>query len=392
MERKDNVKRRSELPGSGSTAVKEEEGGPLTRKAALGAFGTAGFGALATLLTKKLRTPGNQAKAIAQRGPKRLAGPIATRSATGGGGALAERAETTYALKPPWASWTQPALNVQDGWSEPGSWMPVIENSRNVDYLHDSFASVEIMTKRAHHWVMVIDLRKCIGCQACVVACKSENNVPIGVYRTWVEVVEVGEITRDPEGDGMVLLEDATYEPNVKRFSLPRLCNHCDDPPCVEVCPVKATFKRDDGLVLIDYPKCIGCGYCINACPYDARFFNPVQKTADKCTFCVQRLDRGLLPACVTSCVARARVFGDMNDPDSAVSRLIAEFPTERLNVEFGTKPQVFYIGLDGDLVDQATAFDTIYPYASGTNTNEYDELTGRVLLENPLGTSERTS
>ena len=378
-------------PGDVTGNQRERSG--LSRRTVVGAFGGAGLGALASLVATSVRGLGSGARAIVQHGPKRLAGAPAAQSATRQRGVTAAEADATYQENPAWASWTQPALNdVADGWSEPGAWMPVIENSRNVAYLHDQFSRLEPSSKLPHHWVMVIDLRKCIGCQACVVACKSENNVPIGVYRTWVEVIEVGEFAHDPDGDGTVLLDDGTFEPNVKRFSLPRLCNHCDDPPCVEVCPVQATFKREDGLVLIDYQKCIGCGYCINACPYDARFFNPVQQTADKCTFCVHRLDRGLLPACVTSCVARARIFGDLNDPNSDVAQLLAQYPTESLNASLGTGPQVFYIGLDGDLVDAATAFNTIFPYAASTNTNEYDTLTGRVLLETPLGPEEGTS
>lgn len=299
------------------------------------------------------------------------------------GGEKAQR--DYYRTKPRWASWMVPQLNVRDGWSEPTAWMATIENLHHLPYIHDNFNRLLPVTKLAHHWVMVIDLRKCIGCQACVVACKSENNVPVGVYRTWVQVVETGEMVPNPAGS--VVTDQGRFEPNVKRFSLPRLCNHCDSPPCVEVCPVKATFKREDGLVLIDYPKCLGCGYCINACPYDARFFNPVQQTADKCTFCVQRLDRGLLPACVTSCVGRARIFGDLNDPHSAVAQLIAQHPTAHLKSTMGTKPQVYYIGLDGVLSeDGADTFNTIYPYAVGTNTEEYDDLTGKVLLETPSG------
>jgi tetrathionate reductase subunit B len=358
----------------------------------VGAFGGAGLGALASLVATSVRGLGGGARALVEHGPKRLAGAPAGGRATRQRGMTAPEADPSYQENPAWASWTQPALNAADSWSEPDAWMPVIQNSHDVPILHDQFSRLQPSSKLPHHWVMVIDLRKCIGCQACVVACKSENNVPIGVYRTWVEVIEVGEFAHDPDGDGTVLLDDGTFEPNVKRFSLPRLCNHCDDPPCVEVCPVQATFKRADGLVLIDYTKCIGCGYCINACPYDARFFNPVQQTADKCTFCVHRLDRGLLPACVTSCVARARIFGDLNDPNSEVAQLLAQYPTESLNASLGTSPQVFYIGLDGDLVDAATAYNTIFPYAASTNTNEYDALTGRVLLETPVGPQEGTS
>lgn len=386
--------RKTAVGSAGEDTENQGERTRMSRRAAVGVFGGAGLGALASVFMTGIRGLGGGAKAIAQQGPKRLAGALPARAATRQRGVTAAaQAESAYQENPAWASWTQPSLNTADGWSEPSAWMPVIEDSHDVPYLHDRFSRLQPTGKLPHHWVMVIDLRKCIGCQACVVACKSENNVPIGVYRTWVEVLEVGEFAHDPDGDGTVLLDDGgTYEPNVKRFSLPRLCNHCDDPPCVEVCPVQATFKRADGLVLIDYAKCIGCGYCINACPYDARFFNPVQQTADKCTFCVHRLDRGLLPACVTSCVARARVFGDLNDPDSEVAQLLAQYPTESLNASLGTRPQVFYIGLDGDLVDAATAFNTIFPYAAGTNTNEYDDLTGRVLLETPLGPQEGTS
>ena len=356
-----------------------------SRRSAMKLFGAAGIVGGAAVLGAKLRGLGMAARATVSKGaPRRLAGTLVGKQ-RGAGAASAMAAEDLYKLSPGWATWTQPKLNVADGWSEPSQWMPTIENSHDVAYVHNTFTQVD-PSRAPHHWVMVIDLRKCIGCQSCVVACKSENNVPVGVYRTWVQVVEVGQWERDPDGDGPVVLEDGTYVPAVRRFSLPRLCNHCDDPPCVEVCPVEATFKREDGLVLIDYPKCIGCGYCIQACPYDARFFNPVQQTADKCTFCVHRLDRGLLPACVTSCVGRARVFGDLNDPDSDVGALLAQYATERLDVSAGTHPQVFYINLDGDLVDAATAFNTVYPYAAGTNTNQYDELTGRVLLETPTG------
>lgn len=356
-----------------------------SRRSALKVFGATGLAGIAALLGAKLRGLGVAAKAaVPKTGPTRLAGTLAAKQ-RGAGATRAAAAEDLYKLSPGWAAWTQPALNVPDGWSEPDRWLPVIENSHDLPYVHNTFSQVD-PSRSPHHWVMVIDLRKCIGCQSCVVACKSENNVPVGVYRTWVQVVEVGQWQRDPDGDGPVVLEGGTYVPSVRRFSLPRLCNHCDDPPCVEVCPVEATFKRQDGLVLIDYPKCIGCGYCIQACPYDARFFNPIQQTADKCTFCVQRIDRGLLPACVTSCVGRARIFGDLNNPDSEVGTLLAQYATERLNVSAGTHPQVFYINLDGDLVDAATALNTVYPYAAGTNTNQYDELTGKVLLQTPTG------
>lgn len=130
---------------------------------------------------------------------------------------------------------------------------------------------------------------------------------------------------------------------------MPRLCNHCDNPPCVPVCPVQATFQRKDGIVVVDNKKCVGCAYCVQACPYEARFINHDTGTADKCTFCTHRLDAGLLPACVESCVGGARIIGDMKDPNSEISKMLVEFKDQIkvLKPEQGTIPQVFYIGLD---------------------------------------------
>lgn len=178
-------------------------------------------------------------------------------------------------------------------------------------------------------YAMLIDLTRCIGCQACVASCKAENNVPYGVFRTWVERHEKGTF------------------PNVSLEFVPRLCNHCDNPPCVQVCPVGATYRREDGLVLIYDDRCIGCGACIKACPYGARYFNPIKKVADKCTFCQQRVDKGLEPACVTTCVGRARVFGDIADPGSEISKRISGKPVQVIKPQLGTEPMVFYIGLD---------------------------------------------
>jgi len=187
--------------------------------------------------------------------------------------------------------------------------------------------------KKIKKWGMVIDQRKCVGCHTCTVACKSENNVPLGYWRSWVKGIEKGRY------------------PDVKNFFLRRLCNHCDNPPCVDVCPVQATLKRADGVVMMYYGKCIGCGKCIAACPYDARFFNPVRRTADKCSFCSHRIDANLLPACVTSCIGRAITFGDLNDPRSEVSKLIASNATVVIKPELGTLPKVFYIAADRDLM-----------------------------------------
>ncbi len=205
-------------------------------------------------------------------------------------------------------------------------------------------------------YAMVIDVRRCIGCMACQVACKAENDVPLGVFRTWVPYRVVG-----------------TY-PTVKKQFLPRLCNHCDDPPCVRACPVGATFKVEDGgFVLQNYERCIGCKACMASCPYNARFMLPEHRTSssvtnvvDKCTFCYHRVAQGLVPACVQTCVGRARVFGDLNDPNSEVSQLVAKYPTQVLRPEEGTKPHVFYIGGDRSLTEYGRAVYSKSEYLDG--------------------------
>jgi len=184
--------------------------------------------------------------------------------------------------------------------------------------------------KPKKQYAMVIDARRCYGVHACTVACKAEFKVPLGENRSWVEEVEKG-----------------TY-PDVTRNFLPRLCNHCTKPNCVSVCPTGATWKREeDGIVVIDKDICIGCKYCVQACPYDVRFVNEDTGTADKCDFCIHRVSQGLEPACVEACPSRARIFGDINDPESEVSRLIAENPVTVLRPEKGTEPNVYYIGAD---------------------------------------------
>lgn len=225
-------------------------------------------------------------------------------------------------------------------------------------------------------WGMVMDLRKCIGCRACTVACKAENDVSLGRFRA--------------------VIQEKTYGtfPNTRKAFLPLMCNHCDGneedgvPPCVKVCPeypgrravyeapngekiryrTGGTYKRPDGAILIDAEQCIGCGKCLDGCPYGVRSFNPFVKAgkdpekqaADKCDLCVHRLDNGLEPSCVNTCQGRARIFGDMNDPESDVSKLIREYNLDTqdnvLLAEEGTRPNVYYIDPEGILKDLYTA------------------------------------
>lgn len=218
-------------------------------------------------------------------------------------------------------------------------------------------------------WVMVIDLQKCVGCHACTIACVAENHSPPGVvYRP-------------------VLEEEFGIYPNVARRFTPRPCMQCNEPPCVPVCPVNATYKSEDGVVVIDYDQCIGCRYCVTACPYGARTFDfgnfytdgapeaeglmvggatarqyesatnfeydearDREKDASpignvrKCHFCMHRVRNGMLPACVSTCIGTATFFGDANDPDSLVADLIGSPNIMRLKEELGTEPRVYYL------------------------------------------------
>src|SRR3972149_6752524 len=169
---------------------------------------------------------------------------------------------------------------------------------------------------------------KCTLLPICVEACKIENNVPREpfFFRTWVEryVITVdGETKVDsPEGGIHGFPEPISEKEILRTFFVPKLCNHCDNPPCVQVCPVGATYKTIDGAVLVDKDYCIGCRYCIQACPYGARYLHPATDTADKCTFCYHRISQGLLPACVEVCPTQARVFGDLNSAASPLTRM----------------------------------------------------------------------
>jgi Fe-S-cluster-containing dehydrogenase component/formate-dependent nitrite reductase membrane component NrfD len=175
----------------------------------------------------------------------------------------------------------------------------------------------------------IIDNRKCIGCHACTVACKAEHDVAIGVNRTWVKYIEKGEF------------------PHTRRLFTVMRCNHCEDAPCVEICPVTALFKRDDGIVDFDNRRCIGCKGCMQACPYDALYIDPNSHTAAKCNYCAHRVDIGLEPACVNVCPEHAIISGDMDDPISEISQLLGREQVTARKVEKGTRPKLFYI--EGD-------------------------------------------
>ncbi|MBI4684428.1 MAG: 4Fe-4S dicluster domain-containing protein [Nitrospirae bacterium] len=228
----------------------------------------------------------------------------------------------------------------------------------------------ESVKKPEKRWIMVIDLRKCVGCHACTVACMAENKLPPGIVYRPVMDVETGQY------------------PNVSRKFTPKPCFHCENPSCVPVCPVGATWKREDGIVVIDYNKCIGCRYCLIACPYNVRVFdfgykdyltgfpaseglilgqeglNPFNEkpsleynkkwkreghkspvsNARKCHFCMHRISAGMLPACTVTCIGRATYFGDKLNPNSLVSELVKKPNVMRLRVELGTNPQCYYL------------------------------------------------
>lgn len=211
-------------------------------------------------------------------------------------------------------------------------------------------------------WGFLIDTYKCVGCGFCVRACKLENEIPYGtsVSRTWVERYVIkndgsviadspmaardGYTKHDPQGQVIAPGDIA------KSFFVPKLCNQCDKPACVQVCPVGATYQTPDGIVLVDRTWCIGCGYCIMACPYGVRFFHPKYRTAEKCNWCYHRITKGLKPACVQACPFGARQIGNLRDKNDPVTKIVMNERVSVLKAEFGTGPQAFYLGLDKDV------------------------------------------
>lgn len=187
-------------------------------------------------------------------------------------------------------------------------------------------------------WAKVIDHESCIGCHACTTACKSENEVPLGVTRTYVKSVDVGVF------------------PEARRAFQVTRCNQCDDAPCTVACPTSAMYRRDDGIVDFDKNACIGCKACIAACPYDAIFINPEDHAAEKCNFCAHRLDVGLEPACVTVCPTQAILIGDMNDPSSRVAQMIHRQPVAVRRPEKDTQPKLYYRGAHQATLDPLAA------------------------------------
>lgn len=203
------------------------------------------------------------------------------------------------------------------------------ENSRALKLAEDNQRLANKRKRAKEKWGIVLDTSKCIDCKACTVACKMENYVPVGFYnyRIWVT-------------------EDTHYAkyPVIIRSFQPSQCQQCENPPCVHVCPTHASYKTADGVVMVDSKKCILCKYCMTACPYDARYESHTTEAIDKCTFCYQRREEGKDPACVETCPPKVRVFGDLNDPNSEASRLLANNQYTVLKPEKGTKPKLKYI------------------------------------------------
>jgi tetrathionate reductase subunit B len=205
-----------------------------------------------------------------------------------------------------------------------------------------------------HWWGMLIDIPKCIGCGNCVRACAEENDVPEGFFRTWVERYHVADYELEnpqvdsPDGGkhGFPVSELA----GGKNFFVPKMCNHCKDSPCSQVCPVGATFTTPDGVVLIDEKYCLGCRYCVQACPYGCRFIHPEKKVAQKCTLCYHRITKGLTTACCEACPTGARQLADLKNPKDPIHEFLRTHSVQVLKPHMATGAKAFYNGLDGSV------------------------------------------
>jgi len=218
-----------------------------------------------------------------------------------------------------------------------------------------------------HKWLMAIDIDRCIGCGLCAEACKTENHVPRGptYFRTWIERYI---IKKPAPGSGEIRGETIVDSPNggingfppslvpreeiLKSFYVPKLCNLCEHSPCVQACPVGATFDSPDGAVLVDPNYCVGCGFCVQACPYGCRFLNPETKTAEKCSLCYHRITRGLKPACVEVCPGQARIFGDLKNPveNDPLQAFLQKNKLQSLKPNLGTDARVVYANMDKEV------------------------------------------
>ena len=218
-----------------------------------------------------------------------------------------------------------------------------------------------------HKWLMAIDVNRCIGCGLCAEACKKENHVPEGpilphLDRALHHQEAASRLGRDARrGAGgfargrhawLSATRPVPKEEILHSFFVPKLCNLCQHSPCAQVCPVGATFDTPDGAVLVDPKYCIGCGFCIQACPYGCRFMNPVTHTAEKCTLCYHRITRGLKPACVEVCPTQARIFGDLKNPvpDDPLQKFLQNNRVQTLKPHLGTEPRVLYAGMDKEV------------------------------------------
>jgi Fe-S-cluster-containing dehydrogenase component/formate-dependent nitrite reductase membrane component NrfD len=188
-----------------------------------------------------------------------------------------------------------------------------------------------------------IDLRKCIGCHACTIACKVEHQIPVGVNRCWVKTVEKGSF------------------PDTRRFFFPVLCNQCEDAPCVRICPTNTLYRRRDGIVDFNQASCIGCRACMEACPYDQLFIDPNTHTAEKCNFCANRVENKLQPACVIVCPTQCRIFGDLDDPTTEVSQIFQREAFMVRKPEKGTGPKVLYLGAEESVIRPEASVRPLY-------------------------------